>query len=287
MEIADSLSPQTKCDRSSARGQVKTAAKGERVSLQRPHIVFALHLVLCSICHLSTPHHPLVTLVSTGTPPDLHKTSSLLPVNLSSILPGISYTCGTPGARAAEPGNRVVWITLPSGLPGSQGPRGQNYRIPRHLSPRHHIPPPQSQEIHPGYTPVQPALTAHGMEGTARLLLETFAQFENPLTTVQVREPRRPIHSRPLPRARPRPPAVTTFPSSCTGRGCRPELRPLRARLSRSVRPPPGAPRVPIGCLETAAPPLACGPAPPLAPSPALSPLSRVATHAARRTGPR
>lgn len=157
MEIADSLSPQTKCDRSSARGQVKTAAKGERVSLQRPHIVFALHLVLCSICHLSTPHHPLVTLVSTGTPPDLHKTSSLLPVNLSSILPGFSYTCGTPGARAAEPGNRVVWITLSSGLPGSQGPRGQNYRIPRHLSPRHHIPPPfHPRRFIPGTPPCSP-----------------------------------------------------------------------------------------------------------------------------------
>lgn len=93
--------------------------------------------------HLSPfhPHHPLVTLVSTSTPPDLHKISSLLPVSLSSILPGFSYTCGTPGARAAEPGNRVVWITLPSGLPGSQGLRGQNYRIPRRLSPRHHITP--------------------------------------------------------------------------------------------------------------------------------------------------
>lgn len=243
--------------------------------------------------HLS-PFHP----ASSTCHASLHRHASRSPQNF------LSSTCQSlvnpprvllhlrdarrPSRRAWEPGSVDHAAIGAPGEPRAAGTELLNSEASVSTSPH---PPPHThthpRRFIPGTPPVQPALTAHGMEGTARLLLETFAQFENPLTTVQVREPRRSIHSRPLPRARPRPPAVTAFPSSCTGRGRGPELWPLRARLSRRVRPPPGAPRVPIGCLETAAPPLACGPAPPLAPSPALSPLSRVATHAARRTGPR
>lgn len=127
-----------------------------------------------SLFHLS-PFHSALTTRHASLPSHPYRSPqnflSCLTVPLKSV-----QGSPTPAGRQVpkpRPGTGS-WIMLPPiGSPGSQGPRGDRITefrggvcLPSTPSP--------SQEVPPGY-PWQPALTAHGVEGTARLLLEALA----------------------------------------------------------------------------------------------------------------
>lgn len=121
------------------------------------HLSVAFPNSASSTCHTSLHSHLCRS---------SHKTSS--PDCQSLLNPGFSYTCGTPGACTEADSWGVDHSVIRS--PREQRATGTELQNPEESVS---IPPSHARR-NPGY-PGQSALTAHGVESTARLLLETFA----------------------------------------------------------------------------------------------------------------